>query len=187
MKKFFYLLLPLFALSLTSCGDNEEEILPPDPQPKKEATQFEVNYNCKPSATYFECYDITATYTDINGKTVSETLSYDKPLNYHATVSLQGFTKPAKYSCKVVGKKKDVTFPEGKGGIFSCTSNFLLQELYENGEIAEFSYNKSPIGYGNTPIGSVESPMPYAPLMERNPEITFMDVTFDFQKANNPE
>ena len=183
MKKFFYLLLPLFALTLASCGDDEEEILPPaPPQP----TQFEVTYACEPSATYFECYDITATYTDINGKTVSETLSADKPLNYHASVSLEGFTKPAKYSCKVVAKKKDATFPEGKGGIFSCTSKFLLQELCEDGSLS-FSYNKPIVGYGNTSLGSVESPMAYAPLMERNPEITFVDVTYDFTEENNPE
>lgn len=98
----FYLLLPLFALTLTSCGDNEEEGNIPDPYAK---TDYLLQYWFEPNAGFCEYYDITATYLTLDGQKVEVAVTDKAPLKYEEKKAIKDVPN-FKFYCNVNARLK---------------------------------------------------------------------------------
>lgn len=100
MKKFFYLLLPLFALTLISCGDEEGDI--PDPYQK---TKYYLHYWFEPSADFSTYYDFTAKYVNLYGDTIITTITDKAPLNVEYQAAIKD-VPDVNYGCIVTATLK---------------------------------------------------------------------------------
>lgn len=122
MKKSIFLFMALAAcMMFTGCDkDNEEE-------GKKEKGNFYLTLTCNPSADWFTYYDITASYTDIEGKKVFLILSENEGLNYSASMPLNDPRLAKSFSCKVEGTlKKGILYDENTKVDFTSDTDVVV-------------------------------------------------------------
>ena len=129
---FLFLLLPLFALTLTSCGDDEEGTIDP-----YEKTAYYLHYWFEPNAGFCEYYDITATYVTLSGEKVTVAVTDQAPLNYEERVSIKSMPNP-QYACTVSASVKPSVnveaIPEDLKGDFLYKYEMELSKLDNAGE-----------------------------------------------------
>ena len=101
-KKFFYALAALFCcLSLTSCGDDDDDILPAE----KTITKAYLCVTAKPSAEQLSVADLTLKYTDAEGKEITDVVN-ETTWERKVTVTKFPVNATFTYNCK---KKEGAT------------------------------------------------------------------------------
>lgn len=106
------------SMSLTSCNDDDDEIYHTD------TTQYTagVMYSINLSDTWYTFFDITATYTDLAGKTHTETITANKDIKL-----LDSFSTISKsYSFNMVAKPKATAPSFDSNATYKFTDNSAM-------------------------------------------------------------
>lgn len=137
----FLFLLPLFALTLISCGDEEGDI--PDPYQK---TKYYLHYWFEPSADFSTYYDFTAKYVNFDGDTITTTVSDKAPLNVEYQAPIKDVPN-VQYGCIVTATLKsginvDAIADDLKAD-FLCKYEMEASKMDNNGERYPFAITSS--------------------------------------------
>lgn len=108
MSALLTLMACVMALSVTSCGDENDENEPGLPATKY--SEIAVNYSLELASGYFELWDVEVTYTDKDGEIVTENITgnWEKTYRYSDEKEV-----PGEYTFNAVAKPKNpVATPE---------------------------------------------------------------------------
>lgn len=180
MKKKFRFLMFLACVAmtagcfmLTSCGDDNDDPTPaPDPAPEAALATVRCNYQFVPTNDLKLFYDITATFTNAEGKVVTLPLE-----NLESRVDIPADKAPAQIVFKVVGKLKESRpdLEEGKTYKLGDEHSFSVLGLGKDGKTL-WTRPDSPFYMKHTNDWGANSLQKY---FEKYPEREYLNYTIE--------
>lgn len=137
----------VMSMGFVSCGDDDDE----PSNPTTTENDVTVSYNVTLSQAYYDYFNITVTYTDINGNEKTETITGD--WKYPAQTIKE--SKAAKaYSLSVVAKPKSSNPEIVEGQAYKISHSCSVYVYVTNSDGGVIKTNSDPTGSSTMSVGN---------------------------------